>query len=144
MSVAQQRCIFSCTGTTRRPTVVGPFHLPALYGLELSPGFHPGPDRQCRLFQTFISKTTTDYLCNATFSQQRPFCAEVARTKTVQMTTRACRYSTDRIELTTLRNTNSTNEYKLIDPNRERSNTKRSRTQQLLGARALGKHHSIV
>jgi len=30
------------------PTPVRPFH-----GLELSPWFHPGPDSQCRLFQTF-------------------------------------------------------------------------------------------
>jgi len=33
----RQPCLFS-----RRP-----------HSLELSPGFHPGPDHQCRVFQTF-------------------------------------------------------------------------------------------
>jgi len=38
--------------------VVGPIHLHCTFrrphSVELCPGFHPGPDHQCRLFQTLL------------------------------------------------------------------------------------------
>ena len=41
---------YLATGSTLM--AVRPFHSRS-HGLEVSSGFHPGPDHQCRLFQTF-------------------------------------------------------------------------------------------
>ena len=60
-----RRCRHSAASAFRQPSVTGSTSLPAQhlrpsglfscwpYSLELFPGLHPGPDHQCRLFQTF-------------------------------------------------------------------------------------------
>jgi len=59
-----RRCLHSATAAFQQPSTFCSSTLPAQYlwspglfscqphGLELSPGFYPGPDHQCRLFQT--------------------------------------------------------------------------------------------
>jgi len=67
---SDRRCRQSAAPAFRQPSTACSTSLPAqhlrpsglfscrLHSLELSPGFHPGPDHHCRLFQTFAQKRT--------------------------------------------------------------------------------------